>query len=70
MHDGECRLKLRNGNAFKSFPALTEAIPRELRDQSVMLDGKIVCLGAGLQTNCAGVWILNMHCGLDATRWF
>jgi bifunctional non-homologous end joining protein LigD len=42
--EGECSLVSRNGNAFKSFPALNEAIPRELRTRSAVLDGEIVCL--------------------------
>ena len=32
------------GNAFKSFPALNGAIPREIRARSAVLDGEIVCL--------------------------
>ncbi len=44
VDDGECRLISRNGNAFKSFPALNDAIPRELRAHSAVLDGEIVCL--------------------------
>jgi ATP-dependent DNA ligase len=31
IDSGECRLVSRNGNVFKSFPALNEALPRELR---------------------------------------
>jgi diphthamide synthase (EF-2-diphthine--ammonia ligase) len=34
----------RNGNAFRSFLALNEAIPNELHAQSAVLDGEIVCL--------------------------
>jgi bifunctional non-homologous end joining protein LigD len=34
----------RNGNAFKSFPALTDGLPDELRARSAVLDGEIVCL--------------------------
>jgi ATP-dependent DNA ligase len=34
----------RNGNQFKSFPALAEALPAELRCRSAVLDGEIVCL--------------------------
>jgi bifunctional non-homologous end joining protein LigD len=41
---GECRLISRNGNTFKSFAALNEGIPRELRTRSAVLDGEIVCL--------------------------
>ena len=41
---GGCRLKSRNGNQFKSFPALAESIPAELRARSAVLDGEIVCL--------------------------
>jgi bifunctional non-homologous end joining protein LigD len=44
VHDGDCHLISRNGNSFKSFPALNEAIPRELRARSAVLDGEIVCL--------------------------
>jgi bifunctional non-homologous end joining protein LigD len=42
--DGECRLISRNGNSFKSFPALADAMPRELRARAAVLDGEIVCL--------------------------
>jgi ATP-dependent DNA ligase len=41
---GKCRLISRNGNQFKSFPALAERLPAELRAQSAVLDGEIVCL--------------------------
>lgn len=44
VHEGGCRLISRNGNQFKSFPLLSEAIPAELRAQSAILDGEIVCL--------------------------
>ena len=41
---GVCRLVSRNGNQFKSFPALNESLPAELRARSAVLDGEIVCL--------------------------
>ncbi len=41
---GECRLISRKGNAFKSFPVLNDAISRELRAGSALLDGEIVAL--------------------------
>jgi len=44
VHDGECRLISRNGNQFKSFPALAESLPAELRARSAVLDGEIVAL--------------------------
>lgn len=44
VQDGKCRLVSRNGNEFKSFPALNESIPTELCVQSAVLDGEIVCL--------------------------
>ena len=44
VHDGECRLISRNGNRFKSFPALAEVLPAELRARSAILDGEIVAL--------------------------
>ncbi|MGA2001570.1 MAG: hypothetical protein ABSG52_16425 [Terriglobales bacterium] len=34
----------RNGNVFKSFAALNQAIPRELHARSAVLAGKIICL--------------------------
>jgi bifunctional non-homologous end joining protein LigD len=43
-HGGDCRLISRNGNQFKSFPALDERLPAELRARSAVLDGEIVCL--------------------------
>ena len=44
VHDGDSRLVSRNGNTFKSFSALSEAIPAELNARSAILDGEIVCL--------------------------
>jgi bifunctional non-homologous end joining protein LigD len=44
VHSGACRLISRNGNQFKSFPALAESLPAELRARSAVLDGEIVCL--------------------------
>lgn len=44
VEGGECRLISRNGNAFKSFPALNEAFPQELRARSAVLGGEIVAL--------------------------
>ena len=44
IHRGGCRLVSRNDNEFKSFPALNEAIPVELRARSAVLDGEIVAL--------------------------
>jgi ATP-dependent DNA ligase len=41
---GVCRLISRTGNQFKSFPALAETLPVELRAGSAILDGEIVCL--------------------------
>jgi bifunctional non-homologous end joining protein LigD len=41
---GKCRLISRNGNQFKSFPALAESLPAELRTRSAILDGEIVSL--------------------------
>lgn len=48
MHKGDCRLISRNGNRFKSFPALNEALSSELHSRSAVLDGEVValdCLG-------------------------
>jgi ATP-dependent DNA ligase len=44
VHKGDCHLISRNGNQFKSFPALAESLPAELRTRSAILDGEIVCL--------------------------
>jgi bifunctional non-homologous end joining protein LigD len=41
---GKCRLISRNSNQFKSFPALAESLPAELRARSAMLNGEIVAL--------------------------
>lgn len=41
---GGCRLVSRNGNQFKSFPALDAILPAEIRAHSAVLDGEIVCL--------------------------
>ncbi len=44
VHKGDCRLISRNGNDFRSFPALAESVPAELRCRSAVLDSEIVCL--------------------------
>jgi bifunctional non-homologous end joining protein LigD len=44
VDDGVCKLISRNGNEFKSFPALNAALPAALNARSVVLDGEIVCL--------------------------
>jgi bifunctional non-homologous end joining protein LigD len=41
-----CKLVSRNGNEFKSFAVLNEAIASELKGHSAVLDGEIVCLDA------------------------
>ena len=41
---GACRLVSRNGNEFKLFPDLNEALAAELRAQSAVPDGEIYCL--------------------------
>jgi bifunctional non-homologous end joining protein LigD len=38
------RLVSRNGNAFKSFPALCDGLARDLKGRRCVLDGEIVCL--------------------------
>jgi bifunctional non-homologous end joining protein LigD len=40
---GNCRLTSRNGNDFRSFPALAESFPA-LHARSAVLDGEIVAL--------------------------
>lgn len=40
------RLVSRNGNTFKSFPALCEGLARDLKGRRCVLDGEIVCLDA------------------------
>src|SRR6266550_2996382 len=37
------RLVSRNGNTFKSFPALCDGLARDLRGRRCVLDGEIVC---------------------------
>ena len=44
VRDGACRLVSRNGNDFKSLSSLSTAIPKELKANSAVLDGEIVCL--------------------------
>ena len=39
-----CRLISRNGNQFKSFPALAESLPAEIGARSAIFDGEIVAL--------------------------
>jgi ATP-dependent DNA ligase len=36
-------LASRHGNQFKSFPALAESLPAEIRTRSAILDSEIVC---------------------------
>jgi bifunctional non-homologous end joining protein LigD len=47
IEDGQCRLISRNGNEFKSFSALNDVIAAEIKTQSAVLDGEIVCLDDG-----------------------
>jgi bifunctional non-homologous end joining protein LigD len=44
VRDGNCRLVSRNGNEFHSFTALASALPSELKAESAVLDGELVCL--------------------------
>jgi bifunctional non-homologous end joining protein LigD len=44
IDQGKCTLISRKGNDFKSFRALNESLLAELKIQSAVLDGEIVCL--------------------------
>jgi bifunctional non-homologous end joining protein LigD len=44
--DSGVRLVSHNRNTFKSFPALCEALARDLKGRRCVLDGEIVCLDA------------------------
>jgi bifunctional non-homologous end joining protein LigD len=44
IEQGKCRLISRKGNEFKSFRTLNESVFAELKVQSAVLDGEIVCL--------------------------
>lgn len=44
IENRRCRLVSRNGNEFKSFPALNIALPLDCRAQQAVIDGEIVCL--------------------------
>jgi bifunctional non-homologous end joining protein LigD len=44
VEHGACKLVSRNGNEFKSFAVLNEAIAAEVKARSTVLDGEIVCL--------------------------
>jgi len=44
VEDGVCRLVPPNGNGFRSFLALTAALPEELRAGAAVLDSEIICL--------------------------
>jgi bifunctional non-homologous end joining protein LigD len=45
---GKCRLISRNGNEFKSFSVLNDAIAAKINAESLVLDGEIVSLdGSG-----------------------
>jgi bifunctional non-homologous end joining protein LigD len=43
---GVCELISRNRNEFKSFPILNDAVAREIKAESMVLDGEIVSLDA------------------------
>jgi bifunctional non-homologous end joining protein LigD len=44
VQNGSCRLVSRNDNEFKSFLSLTLALPKELKANTAVLDGEVVCL--------------------------
>jgi ATP-dependent DNA ligase len=44
LEDGKCRLMSRNGNQFKSFENLSQALPKEVLSLSAVVDGEIACL--------------------------
>src|SRR5690348_296908 len=44
VQKGKCRLVSRNGNDFKNFSALASCLPEELKADTAVLDGEIVCL--------------------------
>lgn len=44
IEQGKCRLVSRKGNDFKSFRKLNESLLAELKVQSAVFDGEIVCL--------------------------
>src|SRR4051794_14859075 len=56
VEDGACRLVSRNGNTFKSFEALSLALPKQLRTRSAVLDGEIVCLDSDGRSNFADLF--------------
>ena len=44
LEHGRCQLISRNGNEFKSFSSLNEAMAAELGSRAAILDGELVCL--------------------------
>ncbi len=46
VEDGRARLVSRNGNVFKSFPVLCDALGASVSVCDAVLDGEIVHLGA------------------------
>jgi bifunctional non-homologous end joining protein LigD len=56
VDDGVCRLVSRNGNAFKSFESLRVSPTRDLRTQSAVLGGEIVCLDRRGRPNFADLF--------------
>jgi len=48
---GQCRLVSRNGNAFKSFPALLESVAAAIGQHDAILDGEIVALDASCRAD-------------------
>ena len=41
VEHGKCKLISRNGNEFKSFPGLNDALASEFKARSAVLDGEI-----------------------------
>jgi bifunctional non-homologous end joining protein LigD len=50
IEHGKCTLMSRTGNEFKSFRSLNESLLAELKVQSAVLDGEIVCLNDAAKT--------------------
>jgi ATP-dependent DNA ligase len=72
IEHGSCRLISRNGNEFKSFPALNSALPNELKAQAAVLDGGSVAAIPILSSGKAALWRVKTStpssCSCEAQR--
>src|SRR4051812_45892786 len=54
--NGKSRLVSRNANTFKSFELLSSLLPKDVRSESAVIDGEIVCLDGQGRPNFADLF--------------